>query len=496
MSSLGLAAQLCLLLILLLATAAFSSFSIRSRPSTRTTIPSRIISRTPPSPLYFAAISVPASELERDLTSDEKTVVKVVRQSGPAVAFVTSVLPPPETPSSSPRSRRRNQRRSRDDDSKNMGPPRGRSLGSGSGFLVDARGYIVTNFHVIESAHRLQTMALQMEDVRTQLVGNLTQILSSSSSNNATAGLLEKLLPPSTPGQSPLPNVYVRIDSATNYQLCRIVDVRPELDVAVLKIIDNEDDQSSSNNNITSSYPITPLQFGSSSSLLQGQDLIAIGSPFGLETTVTKGVVSALNRELPTSTTSPLSRSRLPPIRNAIQTDCSINPGNSGGPLLNMQGLVVGVNTAIVTTSGSSAGIGFAVEADQVAPVVADMIRRDVVARQQRPRAWLGVSIVAQNTTATSTETGGSGCIVATVTRDSPADRAGIRGLTVLADSARVRYGDRIVAVGGNAVDSLPKLRAELDSRVVGEQLPVTVEDAVTGKRRVVYLTLETASTA
>jgi len=428
---------------------------------------------------------------------DEKTVVKVVRSAGPAVAFVTSVLPPPETPSSSPRSRRRDQTRSRDDDSKNVGAPRGRSLGSGSGFLVDARGYIVTNFHVIESAHRLQTMAVQMEDVRAQLVGNLTQILSPSSSNNVTAGLLEKLLPPSTPGQSPLPNVYVRIDSATKYQLCRIVDVRPELDVAVLKIIDNEDNQgNNNNNNITSSYPITPLQFGSSSSLLQGQDLIAIGSPFGLETTVTKGVVSALNRELPTSTTSPLSRTRLPPIRNAIQTDCSINPGNSGGPLLNMQGLVVGVNTAIVTTSGSSAGIGFAVEADQVAPVVADMIRRDVVARQQRPRAWLGVSIVAQNTTATPTETGGSGCIVATVARDSPADRAAIQCLTILADRGRVRYGDRIVAVGGNAVDSLPKLRAELESRVVGEQLPVTVEDVVTCKRRVVYLTLETASTS
>ena len=180
-------------------------------------------------------------------------------------------------------------------------------------------------------------------------------------------------------------------------------------DVAVLKIDEG---------NNSSDTVFAAMKFGSSSDLLVGQSLIAIGNPFGLDNTVTTGVVSALNRELKTG-------DRIVPIRNCIETECAINPGNSGGPLLNLKGEVVGVNTAIVTMPGSNAGIGFAIPANQVQPAVTAIIRKDASTQndQNKRKAYLGVSILKTSGTANTQNW------VRAVLRDSPAAKAGVKGL-------------------------------------------------------------------
>lgn len=413
----------------------------------------------------LATISVPASEIEQNLSQDERVVVSVVRERGPSVAFVTSVLPD-QRPSPQIRGRRRD---NKTDDSSNLPP--GRGLGSGSGFVVDQQGYLVTNYHVIERAYQLQRMSEIYESGLDRLAQNVTNITGLAFRTVNTT--LQQILNPTTL-RAPLPKVYVRINSKTDYQLCQIVDVHPALDVAVLKIVTPKE---------TSPW-LAPMSFGSSSDLLVGQGLIAIGNPFGLDNTVTTGVVSALNRELRTRGNDGMVS---PPIRNCIQTDCAINPGNSGGPLLNLKGEVVGVNTAIVTTSGSSAGIGFAVPSDEVKDVVERMIRTDRVKKGTQYQAWLGLAIVK----ATSNCTLGSKNWVAKVMRKSPAAEAGVQAIRVFEQDASVQYGDAVVAIGGNAVNSYDALRKDLDTRVPGEKVALTLEDS-SGDRRVVYITLGT----
>lgn len=379
-------------------------------------------------------IAVPVSQLEQNLTSSERSITNVVRNCGKSVAFVNTILLQPS---------RRSTTNSKSNDKL---PPGSRSLGAGSGFVVDAAGYIVTNFHVIERVYMLQQMQ-----------------------NNNITKLLENWLLPST--SIPRAQVYVRMDNDSQYQKCRVVDVKPDLDVAVLKIVDN-------NNSTTSS--LSPLNFGSSSSLLVGQSTIAIGNPFGLDTSVTSGVVSALNRELSVSSSSTNNK-----IRNCIQTDASINPGNSGGPLLNLNGEVIGVNTAIVTTSGSSAGVGFAIPSDEVQPVVSEMIRKDLM--KQSKLGWLGVEIVKPMTSGIFQNKNW----IAAVQANSPAKAAGMQALSFSSNDGRLQLGDCIVAIGGNELTNLDELRQELESRKRGEELAVTLENA-TGERRVVYLKLGT----
>jgi S1-C subfamily serine protease len=199
-----------------------------------------------------------------------------------------------------------------------------------------------------------------------------------------------------------------------------------------------------------------------------------------------------LNRELRT-------RGAALPLRNCIQTDCSINPGNSGGPLLNLRGQVVGINTAIISSSGSSAGIGFAVPSDQIRPVVEKMIRHDLMKQKGRKQAWMGISIIArQQQEAQSQEqaqaAGGNSTLygknwIVAVRKDSPAEKAGMRPLRVFEQDASVAFGDAIVAVSGNEVSTYAQLQSEMDRCVPGEQIPVTLEDA-SGDRRVVYISL------
>lgn len=390
-----------------------------------------------------AAIAVPVAQLEENLTTAERSVTSVVRNCSPSVAFVTSVL----------------QNKSGRSSSRQTNPklPPGRSLGAGSGFVVDSEGYIVTNYHVIARAYMLQRMTQEYEDTIDNLVNNATQLLGSS-----TTSLKQFFPSPTTFAQ-----VYVRMgDAAQEYIKCRIVNVQPELDVAVLKL----------ENNATSLDALQSVSFGSSSNLLVGQSLVAIGNPFGLDTSVTSGVVSALNREITVSTSNR--------IRNCIQTDASINPGNSGGPLLNLEGRVIGVNTAIVTTSGSSAGVGFAIPSDEVEPVVRDFIREDRL--KQSKLAWLGVSIMKPST---SQRLQPCQNWVVSVEPSSPAATAGIQALKIRNNDGRVELGDCIVAVGGNDVTSFKALRQELEQRKRGEELAITLQNA-SGEKRVVYCKL------
>lgn len=388
------------------------------------------------------AIAVPSAELEAKLQDDEKTTVSVVRKRGPSVAFVTSVL---TVPSDNDKNRSKdsgninkngndkNNNKQRNYKDKETLPP-GRSLGSGSGFVIDTRGYLVTNYHVVERAYTLQQSQQRLEQLfRVQGL--------------PSCPIFTRIIPNTSVAQ-----VYVRVNSLTRYQACHIVDVRPELDLAVLKITQSTEDS------------LQSMEFGSSSDLLVGQGLIAIGNPFGLDNTVTTGVVSALGRELRTSGQV---------LRNCIQTDCSINPGNSGGPLLNLQGQVVGINTAIISTSGSSAGIGFAVPSDPVREVVGEILRKDVA------HAWLGVQVAR----------GLGKNWISNVQEPSPAHSAGLQSLRISVGGS-VLFGDAIVAINGNIVPTFTMLVNELDRRRVGEQIQVTLENAA-GDRRVVYMTLE-----
>jgi len=262
--------------------------------------------------------------------------------------------------------------------------------------------------------------------------------------------------------------------------------VEPDLDIAVLKIVNKESENSNSSAELTK---FTSMSFGSSSDLSVGQNLIAIGNPFGLDTTVTTGVVSALGREISASTGPGGTRTGI--IRNCIQTDCAINPGNSGGPLLNGKGEVVGVNCAILTTSstGANVGIGFAIPSDSVKPVVEQAIRQDEVMDRKSNRPYLGVSIVKSLDKSILQQ---SKTWIASVDPDSPAARSGMRGLTINTKTATIEYGDAIIAVGGNNVTDFPSLVRELrGNRVAGEQIAVTLLDSATGERRVAYLTLE-----
>jgi S1-C subfamily serine protease len=454
-----------------------------------------------------SSFAVSSAELDKDLSAEEKTVVSVVRRCGPSVAYVISILAAPSSSTTTGRSQRGGAAERGDSPMADNGlPRRGQSLGSGSGFVVDSRGYIVTNFHVVEQAYRFSEVSRNMDELSHEM-GNATTS-APWGGGNILAPLLSR-----TVQRFAIPEVYVRLDSTSSFQKCRFVDVRPDLDLAVLKLITNGTTTTDDNNNM----PLPALSFGSSSDLLVGQSLVAIGNPFGLASSVTTGVVSALNRQLSTSNGGRgrggfMTGLPTPPISNCIQTDCAINPGNSGGPLLNLRGQVVGVNTAIVSTTGSNAGIGFAISSDQDEPAVRDMIRNDDA---KHATAWLGIYLLKQRRTRqkeegedgpAATTTGGTKpphkkqkgpaghdrrplLLVGKVAPGSPAARADIRGIYLARTEAR--YGDAIVAVNGNFVHSYDDLRRELARGVIGERLALTVEDVSTHERRVVYLTLE-----
>jgi len=188
--------------------------------------------------------------------------------------------------------------------------------------------------------------------------------------------------------------------------------------------------------------------------------VLAIGNPFGLDQTLTVGVVSALGREL----RSPSGRT----IHDLIQTDAAINPGNSGGPLLDSSGRLIGVNTAIYSPSGASAGVGFAVPVDTVSQLVPQLIRHG------RPiQPGIGCEFLPDRYARRSRL---EGVIVQDVQRGSPAQRAGLQGL-YRNRRGRTVVGDRVLAVDGQPVDTRDELLYAFEQAGVGAEMTLTVTD-------------------
>lgn len=201
---------------------------------------------------------------------------------------------------------------------------------------------------------------------------------------------------------------------------------------------------------------IRPIPLGSSKDLKIGQSVIAIGNPFGLSRTLTQGIVSALDRELPTA--------GFREVAGVIQTDAAINPGNSGGPLLDSAGRLIGVNTAIRSASGSSAGVGFAIPVDLVNRIVPALISRGVA-----PVPGIGITPISPQQVARA---GINGVVIADVERGSPAAQAGLKAL----DRRTGELGDVIVGVNGKAIPTLSTFVNELDRAGIGNTVELTVK--------------------
>ena len=225
---------------------------------------------------------------------------------------------------------------------------------------------------------------------------------------------------------------------------------------------------------------LEPVRFGESSDLRVGQRVFAIGNPFGLERTLTTGIISSLNRSLPTKA----GRT----IKSIIQTDAAINPGNSGGPLLDSAACLIGMNTAIASRTGQSSGVGFAIPVGTLARIVPQLIERGKVIRPD-----VGVARVYQTD---------RGLLVAALVPEGPAERAGMRGFKVVRERRRQgpfvteteridRSGaDLIVAVEGAAVKTADDFLSLVESRNAGDLILITVERE--GHRLDIPVTLST----
>ena len=276
--------------------------------------------------------------------------------------------------------------------------------GSGSGSIIDKRGYILTNVHVIEGATK----------------------------------------------------IYVSLFDGTQYE-AEVVGTDLDSDLAVIKFTP------------PSGIELKTIAFGDSTSLKVGQRVIAIGNPFGLERTMTTGIVSGLGR--------PIQNSNNRIIRDMVQTDAAINPGNSGGPLLDTNGKMIGINTMIQSSSGSSAGVGFAVPSQTAVRVVADLIKYGKVHRgtidatviqlSRRIAQYAGLDI-------------STGVLISEVVKGGNAESAGLKGGTEAA-----YYGSRrdIIYIGGDvitqiddiAVTSLADYYSALESKRAGDVVTVVV---------------------
>src|SRR6266513_1022194 len=225
----------------------------------------------------------------------------------------------------------------------------------------------------------------------------------------------------------------------------QVVGAAPDKDLAVLRI-----DAPASR--------LHPIPIGTSKDLQVGQSVYAIGNPFGLDQTLTTGVISALNREIESVTRRP--------IQGVIQSDAAINPGNSGGPLLDSAGRLIGVNTAIYSPSGTSAGIGFAIPVDTVNRIVPELIRSGKVTRP-----GLGVQIADEQI---AQRLGVTGILIVDVTRGSAAAKAGIQPTRRDAEG-RLRLGDIITAMDGKKVESANDLYLLLEKYKIGDAVTVSL---------------------
>lgn len=326
-----------------------------------------------------------------DLASDEQATIEIFDRVSPSVVYITTLsqVVNPWT---------RNVRQV--------------PQGTGSGFVWDEQGLIVTNRHVLENASQAQ---VRLSDQR----------------------------------------VYKAV----------LVGASKEHDLAVLRI------------NVPVNRP-PPVSIGTSHDLRVGQKVLAIGNPFGLDHTLTTGIISALDRSIDAENDRT--------IDNLIQTDAAINPGNSGGPLLDSAGRVIGVNTAIYSPSGAYAGIGFAVPIDTVNRVVPRLIAEG---RYERPS--LGIQVDDDATKAVTKSLGISGVLVLNLVPGSAAERAGLRASSQTRDGDLVA-GDIIQQIAGREVKNVRELLDALDRHKIGEKVLVTLYRD--GKSQEVSVTLESAN--
>jgi S1-C subfamily serine protease len=239
----------------------------------------------------------------------------------------------------------------------------------------------------------------------------------------------------------------------------QLVGHTPDHDLAVLQVDAPEEH-------------LSPIPIGTSRDLRVGQQALVIGNPFGLDQTLTTGVISALDREIDAMSDRT--------IYGVIQTDAAVNPGNSGGPLLDSSGLLVGVNTAIHSPSGDYTGIGFAVPVDTVNRIVPQLIR---YGRAARP--GLGVLLVSDRSAA---RLGIKGVAIRSILPRGPAAKTGLEGIQQ--DRwGRLHFGDVIVAVNGKRVAKVDDLLRHLDTFTVGEK--VTLRLQRDGAEREVLVTLQ-----
>ena len=325
---------------------------------------------------------------ERELTADELRTIEVFEKTKSSVVFINTL------------------RRVRD-------PWKKRAFalttGSGSGFVWDLNGHIVTNHHVMEDAEKITVRMPDRRELDAKLVG-------------ASAAY----------------------------------------DLAVIKVDFPRD-------------PPHPLRLFDSASLRVGQRTLAIGNPFGLDLTLTSGVVSALDRSLMDD------EGNL--IQHLIQTDAAINPGNSGGPLLDSRGNLIGMNTAIFSSSGTSTGVGFAIPTNTLNRVIPGLIRDGHYLRPSLGiRVDDGINKLAQS------EMGYQGVMVIAVEKGSPAERGGLRG-SQFDRLGNLRAGDIISAIDDAPVHSVEDLLKHLDEKTVGQTVHIRFQRE--GVSRQITLTLE-----
>jgi 2-alkenal reductase len=245
----------------------------------------------------------------------------------------------------------------------------------------------------------------------------------------------------------------VRLTSG-EFVAARVVGAAPNYDLAVLQL---ERPRSA----------LHPITVGRSADLQVGQSTFAIGNPYGLDQTLTSGIVSALGRRLPGATGHE--------VKGMIQTDAPINPGNSGGPLLDSAGRLIGVNSAILSGSGASAGIGFAIPVDVVNRVATELIRKGHV-----PLPGIGIVAAKQGA---ATSLGIDGVIIMRTLPDSPAAKAGIEGVT---PDGVIR--DVITAADGKPIHGIEELTSTLEDAGIGKQVSLTVDRD--GQSRTVKVTI------
>ncbi len=338
----------------------------------------------------LASLDVSAAErvdkgygsIDDELSEDEKRRIRIFRHASVATVFITNVA------------------YRRDFFSMNVQKI---AQGSGSGFVWDQDGHIVTNYHVIENGREF-LVTLGDESFDAEVVG-----------------------------------------------------LAPDKDLAVLKVD-------------APKKMLFPLELGSSAGLMVGQTVMAVGNPFGLDHSLSVGVVSALGREL----SSPGGRT----IRDVIQTDAAINPGNSGGPLLDSRGRLVGVNTAIFSPSGASAGIGFSVPVDTVRRLVPQLIR---YGKPIRP--GIGVTIWPDHM---ARRYGFDGIVITKVHKGWPAARSGIEPVREVRRNKVI--GDEIIAVNGRKVVTADDLLVAFEQAGAGQEVVLTLKNQ--GRERDVSLRL------